>query len=229
TSETPTRGATVSSLRTVTLSLLAGVAAIAGSIGAQRPTIGPNVRPYVKIDTAIIALTHARVIDGTGAPARANQTLIIRDGNIAALGNDGAVTVPADARTIDATGKTVIPGLVMLHEHLYYPTGPNQTRGYLAESFTRLYLAGGVTSMRTAGNNFGYGDLNIARDIKAGRKPGPWIDATAPYLDGPGAPPQIHELRDAADAESMVNFWADAGATSFKAYINITRAEMAAA
>jgi len=204
------------------LALILATAAIAAE---QRPTLSNAVRAFVSVDEPVIALVHARVIDGTGAPVRTNQTILIRNGAIEAIGNDAGV--PADARVIDLSGKTVIPGLVMVHEHLYYPTGP--VRAYLAESFTRLYLAGGVTSLRTAGNNFGYGDFNITRDINKGLKPGPWIDATAPYLDGPGAPPQVHELRDAADAESMVNFWADAGATSFKAYINITRAELGAA
>jgi enamidase len=124
---------------------------------------------------------------------------------------------------IDLTGRTVMPGLVMLHEHLYYPTGGG-TYANLSESFTRLYLAGGVTSMRTGGNTNGYGEINIARAIAAGRKPGPWMDATAPYLEGPGAfTGQMYELKDAADARRMVNFWADAGATSFKAYMNISR------
>jgi len=173
---------------------LAAILATAALASPQRPTLGNAVRAYVSVDAPVIALLHARVIDGTGAPVRTNQTILIRDGAIDAIGNDGAVQTPADARVIDLAGKTVIPGLVMVHEHLYYPTGP--VRAYLAESFTRLYLAGGVTSLRTAGNNFGYGDLNITRDINKGLKPGPW---------------------------------ADAGATSFKAYINITRAELGAA
>jgi enamidase len=117
----------------------------------------------------------------------------------------------------------------MLHEHLYYPTGGG-TYANLSESFTRLYLAGGVTSMRTGGNTNGYGEINIAKAIAEGRKPGPWVDATAPYLEGPGAfTGQMYELKDAADARRMVNFWADAGATSFKAYMNITRDMLGAA
>jgi hypothetical protein len=84
--------------------------------------------------------------------------------------------------------------------------------------------------MRTGGNVNGYGELAIKRAIDAGQKPGPWIDATAPYLQGPGLGiPQLYELKDAADARRFVNFWADAGATSFKAYMNITRAELSAA
>jgi hypothetical protein len=87
-----------------------------------------------------------------------------------------------------------------------------------------------VTSMRTGGNTNGYGEISIKRAIDNGVKPGPWIDATAPYLQGPGLTiGQMYELKDAADARRMVNFWADAGATSFKAYMHITRAELGAA
>jgi enamidase len=118
--------------------------------------------------------------------------------------------------------------MVQVHEHLFYPTGPG-IYGNLAESFTRLYLAGGVTSMRTAGNMNGYGDFGIKRAIDAGTRAGPWIDATAPYLEGPGLNLiQVRELKDAADATREVNFWADEGATSFKTYMHITRAELAA-
>lgn len=214
-------------------SIVAAVSALTLSatprLHAQRPTLTAGVRAFVAVDTPIVALTHVRVIDGTGAPARSDQTLIIRDGRIAQLGTSASITIPSGAQIIDLTGKSVIPGLVMVHEHLFYPTGPG-VYGNVAESFTRLYLAGGVTSMRTGGNLTGFGDIGIKRDIDAGRKPGPWIDPTAPYLEGQGLGlDQVHELTDVADARRMVNFWAEAGATSFKAYMHITRAELGAA
>jgi enamidase len=202
---------------------------VSPELHAQRPVLSAAARAYVVVDSPVVALTHVRVIDGTGAPARDDQTLIIRDGRIAALGASRSISVPGGAQVIDLTGKSVIPGLVMVHEHLYYPTGPG-VYANLAESFTRLYLAGGVTSMRTGGNLNGFGDFGIKHDIDTGKKPGPWIDATAPYLEGPGLGlDQVHELTGPDDARRMVNFWADAGATSFKAYMHITRAELGAA
>lgn len=198
-------------------------------VAAQRPTLGPAVRQYVGIDAPTVAITHVRVIDGTGAPARADQTIVFTDGRITAIGPSGSTAAPAGAQVIDGTGKSVIPGLVMVHEHLFYPSAPG-VYGNFSESFTRLYLAGGVTSMRTGGNMNGFGELAIARDIRAGTKPGPWIDATAPYLEGPGLPlGQVYALKDAADARRLVNYWADAGATSFKAYMHISRDELKAA
>jgi imidazolonepropionase-like amidohydrolase len=215
-------------LAALILGVVARVVAAQPSRGT-RPTLAPAVRAYVQIDTPTIALTHVRVIDGTGGPARGDQTIIIRDGSIATIGAASSVQVPSGAQTLDLTGKSVIPGLVMVHEHLFYPTGPG-VYGNLAESFSRLYLAGGVTSMRTGGNMNGFGDLNIKRSIDRGERPGPWIDATAPYLEGPGLDlPQIHELTDPADARRLVDYWTDMGATSLKAYMHITRAELGAA
>ena len=188
-----------------------------------------GINTYIKIAAGkTVALTHARVIDGTGAPARADQTLILRDGNIAAVGATSATTVPPDATVLDLTGKSVIPGLVMLHEHLYYPTGPN-VYGQLGVSFARLYLAGGVTTMRTAGNTNGLMDINLKQGIEAGRQAGPAMDVTGPYLEGPNTQLQMHALTGADDARKQVDYWADMGATSFKAYMNITRAELGAA
>lgn len=203
--------------------------AVSASALAQGGRGRGGVAAYTSVSAPVIALTHARVIDGTGAPAKTDQTVIIQNGNITALGPSASTAVPAGAQTIDLTGKSLIPGLVMVHEHLYYPN-TGGFYGLYNESFTRLYLAGGVTSMRTGGNVNGYSDIAIKRQIERGQKVGPWIDATAPYLEGtPATAAQLYPLRDADEARRHVNYWADAGATSFKAYMNITRDELRAA
>lgn len=209
--------------------VLCAVVTVAGvSLQAQRPAVGNQIRRFVSVDAPVVALTHARVLDGTGAPARRDQTLIIRDGKIAALGASASTPVPPGATVIDLTGKTVMPGMVMVHEHLYYPTGPG-VYGQLGESFVNLYLAGGVTTMRTGGNVNGFMDINMKKLIDAGSKAGPSIDATAPYLNGPNTFQQMRELKGPDDARRQVNYWADEGATSFKAYMAITRADLGAA
>ena len=194
----------------------------------QRPTLSQAVRAYVSVDAPLIALTHARVIDGTGSAPRDNQTLILNNGIITTMGSSVSTDVPAGAQTIDLTGKSVIPGLVMVHEHLYYPNGPG-VYGQLGESFSRLYLSGGVTTMRTGGNVNGFMDLNMMRLVEAGQKPGPAIDATAPYLNGPNTFIQMRTLKGPEDARRQVQYWTDEGATSLKTYMQITRAELAAA
>ena len=216
------------SLRSYAAAIIGTLAAIASPpVAAQRPALSDTVKNYVRVEAPVIALTNARVIDGTGAPARDRQTLVIRDGRITQVGDAATVTVPAGATTIDLTGKSVMPGIVMVHEHTYYPTGPG-VYGQLGESFTRLYLAGGVTTMRTGGNLNGYMDLALKRLIESGQKPGPAIDATAPYVNGPNTFMQMNAVTSPEDARRHVVYWSDQGATSVKAYMQISRAALAA-
>lgn len=200
---------------------------------------GDAVKPFVKVGDPRIALTHVRLIDGTGAPAVEDRTLLIDHGRIAAI-QSGGDAVPTGFTVIDATGESVLPGIVGMHDHQFYIARPNlQADGKfdpppllpeMAFSSPRLYLAAGVTTLRTTGSVEPYTDLNLKRQIDAGVLPGPHMDVTAPYLEGTNSLfIQMHQMKDAAEARRMVDYWADAGATSFKAYMNITRAELAAA
>ena len=215
-------------MRRAILILLSAVTLFTAAPLAQRPQFSNQVRNVISVDSPVIALTNVRVIDGTGAPAKTGQNVIITNDTITAIGDAARTPVPEGARTIDLTGKSIIPGLVMVHEHLYYPTGPS-VYGQLGQSFIRLYLAGGVTTMRTGGNVNGFMDFTLKRLIDNGQQPGPAIDATAPYLNGPNQFLQMRALNDVEDARRQVNYWADMGATSFKTYMNITRAALGAA
>ena len=186
------------------------------------------IENFISVNAEVIALTHVRVIDGTGAAARDDQTIIVRDEAIAALGDAARTPPPDGAKILDLSGRTVIPGLVMMHEHLYYPTGPG-VYGQLGASFSRLYLAGGVTTMRTGGNMHGIFDINLARRIADWELPGPDIDATAPYVNGPNTFLQLHAVKTPQEARSHVAYWAGQGATSVKAYMQISRAALKAA
>src|SRR4029434_7008060 len=91
-------------------------------------------------------------------------------------------------------------------------------------------MALGVTPIRTTGSVAPFTDLEIKKLIDAGRMIGPKMHITAPYLEGRGSfNPLMHTLTGPDDARRMVNYWADLGATSFKAYMNISRAELRAA
>ena len=189
-------------------------------------------KDWVAYQQPVIALTHATIVDGTGAAPKVDQTLVIDKGRISELGPAASTKVPAGATVIDAHGKTLLPGFVMMHEHLFYPTRLSPAAFYTAMpySFPPLYLAGGETTIRTTGSMMPYADLNVRDDIAAGKRAGPDIDVTGPYLQGGSTYTEdMHVLTGPADATRTVDYWADEGVTSFKAYDHITRAELKAA
>jgi len=212
------------------LTILASLFLLAVAAAAQAPaSLSPAVKAFVTIDWPVFALTHVRVIDGTGAPAREDQTIAVSGGKIQALGDAALTEVPAGARTMEMRGYTVIPGLVGMHDHIFYPAAPAHYNT-LDFSAPRLYLAGGVTTIRTTGSLEPYTEVNLKKAIDAGRVPGPKMHVTSPYLEGPGAfTLQMHELAGPDEARRMVRYWAEEGISDFKAYTNITRAELAAA
>jgi imidazolonepropionase-like amidohydrolase len=210
------------------------LAALAGLVSAQN-AITPGVQPFVAFSDPVVALTHVRVIDGSGTLARANQSVVIERGVITAVGGAASVKIPAGARQLDLAGDTVYPGLVGMHEHLFYPSFYPPTPGmplYAEQAFSapRLYLASGVTTMRTTGSLEPYTDLNIKKAIASGLIPGPDIDVTGPYIQGPnGYAIQMPVVESAAQARRFVEYWAQEGVTSFKAYMNISHDALAEA
>ena len=192
-------------------------------------TLSPEVKEFVKVDASIIALEHVRVIDGTGAAAKEDQTVILANGKIQSVSSAAEANVPKDAQVLDLHGYSVIPGLVGMHDHMFYPMG-NGVYGEMAYSFPRLYLAAGVTTIRTTGSLEPYTDLEIKRNIDAGETPGPKIHATGPYIEGKGSwVLQAHKLTGPDDATKFVNFWLDQGADNFKIYNFVTADELSAA
>ena len=191
----------------------------------------PDRQQFIRTEAPLIALTHVRVIDGTGAPAKDDQTIVISDGKIQSVEPSATAKIPANAQTMDLNGYTVMPGLVGMHDHMFFPMGGSPPMySNMGSSFPRLYLANGVTTIRTTGSVAPYTDIEIKKLIDAGRMIGPKMHITGPYLEGKGSfTPVMHTLTDANDARKLVNYWADQGATSFKAYMNITRDELRAA
>jgi predicted amidohydrolase len=103
----------------------------------------------------LLALEHLRVIDGTGAAARADQTVLIVGDRIVQIGPSASTVVPNDAARVDLTGRAALPGLVGMHDHLFYVVNQPDD-GYLVHdmpfSYPRLYLTAGVTTIRTTGS-----------------------------------------------------------------------------
>lgn len=192
--------------------------------------------PFVKQNAPVLVLDHVRLIDGTGAAPQEDMRITIAAGKIAAVSAANAnAAYPSDAKVLDMTGKTIIPGLVGMHEHLFYPTprrpaGGTYFYGEAIDSAPRLYLAGGVTTARTGGSVDAYTDLELKRAIDAGEMPGPKLDVTGPYLEGAGKfAIQMHQLTGPEDAARLVDYWAGEGVTSFKAYNYLTPQELKAA
>jgi hypothetical protein len=201
-----------------------------------QPQKASHVEDFVSLDTPVFVLNHVRVIDGTGAPAKEDQAVVIANGKIQSIGPAASAQIPQGAQQMERSGYTVIPGLVGMHNHFYYTDSyavqvvdgrVDEPGLFIAEipyTAPRLYLAAGVTTMRTTGSLEPYTDLKVKSRIDANLMPGPSIDATAPYLEGaPTRFAQMRELTGADDAKRKVDYWAAEGMTSYKAYMNITR------
>jgi len=217
-------------LNVVRLSTAAALLSSAALAAAQAPAA---LKPYVSEDSPAIVLMHVRVIDGTGAAPSEDQRIDIEAGKITRVQSAKLRNAfPPNAKILDLTGKTVIPGLVGMHEHLFY-TGPERGKDGLPfwiemiDSGPRLYLASGVTTARTAGSMEPYTDLSLKKLIDGGEKPGPKLRITGPYIgDLLGLAPQLHTLSSPEDAGRTVDYWAAEGVTSFKAYMGIKPEEL---
>src|SRR5262249_13575362 len=135
------------------------------AVAAVKPPA--SVQQFIAYDEPVLAFTHCNLADVEGLQVKPDQTVIVRDGAIAAIGGP----VRAGATVIDCTGKSLLPGYVLMHEHMYYPDiSPNPVYVHYKQlpfSFPKLYLACGATTIRTAGSVEPYEDLNLKRDIDA--------------------------------------------------------------
>src|SRR2546425_9374038 len=199
------------------------------ALSAQRPdSLAAQVREYVAVDTSLLALTHVLVLDGTGGAPKSDQTIVIRAGRIAAVGPAASVLVPAGARVMDMTGSTVIPGIIGMHDHLFY-TAAGGRAVQMSYTGPRLYLGSGVTTIRTTGSRAPYAEINLKDIIDHGFVPGPRIHLTAPYITGQQGGGAMAIVNSPEAARRFVAYWAAEGATWIKAYTDIRRADLGAA
>jgi imidazolonepropionase-like amidohydrolase len=205
---------------------------------AQRgDALGPQVRKYIRVGTPRVVLEHVLVIDGTGAAPMPDRNVSIEGGKITAISPGADVSASDGTTVLDLKGYSVMPGIVGMHDHMSFFVRGNLAADGTSEGFfvaemifsaPRLYLANGVTTIRTTGTLNPYAQLKLKQDIEAGIVPGPHMDVTGPYLNG--VPNSLaFGLTGPEDARQTVAFWADHGVTSFKAYKDITRDELAAA
>ena len=228
------RQKTAAAVRTIAFSALTCLlGSVAGQAEAQRAAdFHQRVKQYVVHDAPTILIDDVRVVDGTGAPVKPGQSILMRDGKIVRIGPVESFAKESADVVIDGKGRTVMPGLVMMHEHLLFLDPLADATSYMSEPLAspKAYLAWGATTIRTAGTFNGSDDLRVAQMVRDGQFAGPDINVTAPFLEGNGSfEYQMVPIADPARARQIVNFWADAGATSFKIYMNISRDVLAAA
>src|SRR5437879_6700037 len=120
------------------------------AVGIATACSGSSVTEFISTNAPIVALTHVRVLDGTGRPGADDQTIIVQQGQIQAVGAAARVSTPVGAQVLDLRGRTVLPGLVGMHEHLFYQyeRSDGDVRAVrAADAFAKLYLASGVTTI----------------------------------------------------------------------------------
>jgi imidazolonepropionase-like amidohydrolase len=225
-------------MKLIKKSIKYGVAAAAITLGtisgvsAQAPDFSNEAKQFVSVNEERVLLMNVRIIDGTGAPVRENQSILIENGKITAITQVAASIAPEGTRVIDLKGKSVMPGIVGLHEHMFYNASDPQNFIQSTQPivFPRLYLAHGVTTARTAGSFEPYTDVKIRQYIASGRFVGPNFDTTAPFIEGtPSQFIQAPETDTPEEATTFVNYWADQGMTSYKAYMNVKKSVLKAA
>ncbi len=182
-------------------------------MNAVRAALIVVLSPIVALSQRPIAFTHVAVVDGTDSVARLDQTVIIRDKRIVAVGPSKSTRVPDDARVVESRGKFLIPGLWDMHVHTAV-VGGRATLG--------LYVANGVTGVRDMA-----GDWDTLttwrREIAAHRLVGPRIVASSPYLEGGDVPIPHILTRTPEEGRAGVDSLVKLGVDFVKVHGQLTR------
>jgi imidazolonepropionase-like amidohydrolase len=209
-------------------SILAAFAAAATPAVAQSAAqLAPAAKQFVSVEGPLVAITGVTVVDGTGAAPAPDQTVVIRDGRIAAVGPRAGTVVPSGAQTVDGRNRTLLPGIVGLHDHTFYTTSLRSLQ--MNSTGPLLYLGSGVTTIRTTGSMSPYSEVNLKRLIESGRIVGPRMYITGPYLTGETGAGGMQQLLTPEDARRVVRYWASEGASWLKFYTTVSRGVLAAA
>ena len=160
-----------------------------------------------------LALTGARVIDGTGAAPIQGATIVIADGRIQAVGPAASVAIPAGATRVDLAGKTVVPGLINAHGHLQADMSKRPARDRLAGQL-RMYADYGITTVQVLG--IPLDDVGEAVKLRDESLPGKSAPDRARVLV---AAASLRNLKTAAEARDWANKYADMKVDIIKMHI----------
>jgi imidazolonepropionase-like amidohydrolase len=169
---------------------------------------------FVSLNTSKIALSNVMVIDGTGKPSKNSQTLLIQNGIIVTIGNVKDIQIADDFYEINLSGKTIIPGIIGMHNHIRIP------RSAMLSTAPKLYLAAGVTTIQTCGTGNPYEELAIAKSINRGAQPGPEIINSGPYFTGPNGKTNFIRFTNEETVRDTIKYWAGQGIKWLKVYRN---------
>jgi imidazolonepropionase-like amidohydrolase len=214
-----------SSLHRLVLAGLLPAVPVVPALPAQAPA--PNVQRFISVDAPAVALTHVRLVDGTGSEPADDQTVLISQGRISAVGPAASVKLPAGIKVMDLSGHTVIPGIVGLHNHTFYTTNLRSVQSNATAPL--LYLGSGVTTIRTTGSHSPYAELNLRRLIDARQMAGPRMHIAGPYLTGGEGTGSMHKVNTSDAVRRVVDYWASEGVTWLKFYTDVSREVLGAA
>lgn len=197
-------------MRTLTRAVAIGVCALLVA-GAQR------------VEPRPIVIVHATLLDGRGGPPARDATLLIRGRVIEAVGAAGQVAVPKDAQVIDATGKTVMPGLADLHVHFQggWDGVSVDFLGY--QRYFNALLYAGVTTVLDMGNSQPW-IIQLRQEVASGRVLGPRIYCVGAFVDGVDAavPDFSYVVATTAQIPGIVRRDKKAGVDLIKGYANLS-------
>jgi imidazolonepropionase-like amidohydrolase len=174
-------------------------------------------------ETGTVAFIGVHVVPMDEERVLPDQTVVIRDGIIAAIGSTALLSVPEDAIRIEGRGRYLLPGLADMHAHLSgYVTDTDSDKDAIARSEMLLYVATGVTLVRNMAGSDAH--LEYRRRVEAGELVGPRIFTVTNIVDGPNPVwPSSIRASEPADADGLVESFLAAGYDQIKIYNGLPR------
>ncbi|MEM8887502.1 MAG: hypothetical protein AAGD28_05910, partial [Bacteroidota bacterium] len=164
----------------------------ASDVLAEESELSTYTQSFLKYEPDKLAITHVKIIDGSGEEIKEDQSILISSNQILKIGEASELEIPKDYLQIDGKGQTLIPGIIGVHNHMRFPAGA------LLATSPRLHLAAGVTTIQTCGTGHAGEEIAIGQAIREGKLPGPDIVNSGPYFTGPEGKTNFIRVQDTA-------------------------------